>query len=254
MNGKSLGSLVAGLTVGSLLATMAQAQVVTIDPNNFGSGQVISAPGVTFETEAFVQDGTDSNGIPVYAPTFGSVYSYNASCTNGSFPCPVVGTNLFAPSPSGALPNTPNFGNGGFWGNSGPLLNCSQNCLLYGNFSGAIFLRVDFANPINFVDALGFSSGGDNTGITAFDSAGDIVGQAFNSVGTNPAWGYATVTTATSDISSVLIGGANSYRGINVIDYSALPAPEIDTATAASGLTLLLGGLLVLRGRRTARS
>jgi hypothetical protein len=253
MNGKILGFLVAGLMAGSLLAKTAPAQVVTIDPNNFGSGQVISAPGVTLETETLFQDGTDSNGIPVYAPTFGPVYSYGASCTNGAFPCPVIGTNLFAPSSSGALPNTPNFGNGGFWGNSGSVLSCSQNCVLYGDFSGATFLRVNFAQPTDFVDALGFSSGGDNTGIIAFDSAGDLLGTAFNNVGTDPGWGYATVTTTTADISTVLIGGADSYRAINVINYSPLQAPEIDTTTAASGLTLLLGGLLVLRGRRTAR-
>jgi hypothetical protein len=180
------------------------------------------------------------------------VYSYNVGTNCISVLCPVLGTSLFAPSPSGALPNTPNFGTGGFWGNGGPVLTCSQNCVLYQDYSDATFLRVNFAQPTDFVDALAFFNGGDPTGITAFDSAGNIVGQAFNSTGSSLGWGYATVTTATSDISTVLIGGANSYRGINVIDYSPLRAPELDTTTAASGLTLLLGSLLVLRGRRAA--
>jgi hypothetical protein len=238
------------LLIVALVSAPNFAATITIDPNNFYNGQVISAPGVTLETETIVPDGTASTG---YAPTFGPVYSYDASCTSGSFPCPVIGTKLFAPSPSGALAGTPNYGNGGFWGNSGSMLSCSQNCVFYGDSSGATFLRINFAQPTDFVDALGFSSGGDNTGIIAFDSAGDMLGSAFNSVGTNPGWGYATVTTTTSDISTVLIGGANSYRAINEIDYSAVPlrAPEIDTTSAASGLTLLFGGLMVLRGRRS---
>ncbi len=237
------------------------ANTITIDPNAFGSGQAITAPGVTLETETFVQSGTDSTGNPLYTPTFSSVYSYNmgAGCMNGAFPCAVVGTSLFAPSPTGALPNTPNFGAGGFWGTqyAGSLApDCSQNCVFGAGAGadGAILLRINFADPTNFVDALGFFNGGDPTEITAFDSAGNLVGTAFNGVGSGAGWGDATVTTATADISTVLIGGHDSFRGINVVDYSSVPAPEIDATSAASGLTLLLGGLVVLRGRRVQRA
>jgi hypothetical protein len=249
---------------GALLVMVALASApdfaaeITINPNNYGSGQAISAPGVTLETETFVQAGTDSTGSPLYVPTFSPVYSYNmgAGCMNGSYPCAVVGTSLFAPSPTGALPNTPNFGAGGFWGTqyAGSLApDCSQNCVFGASagVDGAILLRVDFAHPTDFVDALGFLNGGDPTEITAFDSAGNLVGEAFNdTTGIFTGWADATVTTATPDISTVLIGGYDSFRGVNVIDYAAIPAPEIDTTSAASGLTLLLGGLVVLRGRR----
>jgi hypothetical protein len=235
---------------------------ITIDPNHYGSGQAITAPGVTLETETFVQSGTDSTGNPLYAPVFSPVYSYNmgAGCMNGAYPCAAVGTSLFAPSPTGALPNTPNFGAGGFWGTqyAGSLApNCSQNCVFGASAGadGAILLRVDFAHPTDFVDALGFLNGGDPTEITAFDSAGNMVGEAFNdTTGIFTGWADATVTTATPDISTVLIGGYDSYRGVNVIDYASVPAPEIDTSSAASGLTLLLGGLVVLRGRRVRRA
>jgi hypothetical protein len=251
-----------------LMVALASAPVlaatITIDPNNFSSGQVINAPGVTLETETFVQSGTDSTGNPLYAPTFSAVYSYNmgAGCMNGAYPCAVVGTSLFAPSSSGALPNTPNYGAGGFWGTqyAGSLApDCSQNCVFGASAGadGAILLRLDFAHPTNFVDALGFLNGGDPTEITAFDSAGNMVGDAFNdTTGIFTGWADATVTTATPDISTVIIGGHDSFRGINVIDYSRVPtpAPEIDTASAASGLTLLVGGLVVLRGRRVRRA
>ena len=233
------------------------ASTVAIDPNNFTSGQAITATGVTLETETVVQAGMDSTGNLLYAPTFGAVYSYNmgAGCMDGAFPCAAVGTSLFAPSPTGALPNTPNFGAGGFWGtqySDTPAFECSLNCVLNADAAGSILLRIDFAHPTDFVDALGFFNGGDPTEITAFDSAGNMVDIAFNGVGSGGGWGHATVTTATPDISTVLIGGHDSFRGINVIDYSRVPtpAPEIDTASAASGLTLLLGGLVVLRGRR----
>ena len=128
--------------------------------------------------------------------------------------------------------------------------------MLNADAGGSVVLRLDFADPTNFVDALGFFNGGDPTEITAFDSAGNLVGQAFNGVGSGGGWGYATITTATPDISTVIIGGNDSYRGINVINYSTVPtaAPEIDLTSAASGLTLLLGGLLVLRGRRVQRA
>jgi hypothetical protein len=36
--------------------------------------------------------------------------------------------------------------------------------------------------------------------------------------------------------------------------WQAVPAPEIDPASAASGLTLLFGGLAVMRGRRKLES
>jgi hypothetical protein len=42
--------------------------------------------------------------------------------------------------------------------------------------------------------------------------------------------------------------------GFNSKSYTIATAPEIDPASAASGLTLLIGGLVVLRGRRPVKS
>jgi hypothetical protein len=254
MNGKILGFLVVGLTVGSLISKMAPAQdaIATIDPNNYANGQVITAPGVTMQTETFASAGT-VDGVALYSPVFSPVYSYTASCTNGAFPCPAVGTNLFAPSPDGASPSGGvNVPNGGFWG--GASGECVQDCIFNSSYANNVWLKVDFNTPTDLVNILAFSTGGDPTVITAFDAVGNAVGTALDDpFGTNPGWGYASLTTGTSDISSVLIGGANStYQGINEINFASVRAPEIDTTSAASGLTLLFGGLLILRGRRTA--
>jgi hypothetical protein len=44
---------------------------------------------------------------------------------------------------------------------------------------------------------------------------------------------------------------AVSHQGYdNVVGPSAIAAPEIDPSSAIAGLTLLLGGLAVVRGRR----
>lgn len=249
MNGKNLACLVASLAV---LADVAPGQVITIDPNSFSSGQVINVPGVTLETETFVQTGADS-----FVPTFfGPVYSVNIGAGCSGLGCPPNGTSVFAPSSTGGLPlpDNANWGPGGFWGdpfNGGEAVSCSQNCSVFGEAQGSIVLRLEFAQPVSFVDALALSNGGDPTQIAAFDSTGNLVGGADN--GCSPIcssggfWGDATITTATPDISTVLIAGRHSFRPISEISYAA---PEIDPASVASGLTLLLGGLFVLRGRR----
>ena len=42
---------------------------------------------------------------------------------------------------------------------------------------------------------------------------------------------------------------ADVNKDINIKQYNVSAAPEIDPATAMAGLTLLLGGLAVVRGR-----
>jgi len=53
---------------------------------------------------------------------------------------------------------------------------------------------------------------------------------------------------------AVVIGGGNGATELaDVVITSATKAPEIDSASAASGLVLLVGGLIVLRGRKRQR-
>ncbi len=52
----------------------------------------------------------------------------------------------------------------------------------------------------------------------------------------------------------VVIGGGNGATELAALVITgATKAPEIDAASAASGLALLVGGLVVLRGRRAPR-
>jgi hypothetical protein len=49
----------------------------------------------------------------------------------------------------------------------------------------------------------------------------------------------------------VVIGGGNGATELaDAVITSATKAPEIDLASAASALVLLVGGLVVLRGRK----
>jgi hypothetical protein len=96
--------------------------------------------------------------------------------------------------------------------------------------------------------------------------AGRLSGSnAFTGVGTSLDgdvydWTFTrTIASVTSSIvgdwsgtgTPVVIGGGNGATELaDVVITGATKAPEIDPASAASGLTLLLGGLLVLRGRK----
>jgi hypothetical protein len=136
-----------------------------------------------------------------------------------------------------------------------------QNCLFTEEEANTVYLQVSFAIPTDLVNVLAYSTGGDPTLITAFDSAGNVIGGAgIDPFGSNPGWGFGTISAGDGSmiegnpgISTLLIGGTTgTHQGINEIAYASIPlsAPEIDTTSAASGLTLLLGGLMVLRGRR----
>jgi hypothetical protein len=63
-----------------------------------------------------------------------------------------------------------------------------------------------------------------------------------------PGFGYAPVSPYTGKTITGCHGGAGGPG-----TWTVTKAPEIDPATAASGLTLLLGGMAVLRGRKRAR-
>jgi hypothetical protein len=228
------------------IAIPAFAGLVTVDPNNYYNGQVITTADVKLATETVRQVGTDPNGNPLFAPkTFGPVYSVDISgACAASVMCSPVGSKVFAPAPTGSLPNTPNFGAGGFWGGlaANPAFDCVRHCLLNSEATGSVLLRVDFSKPTDFVDALGFFNGGDPSIITALDAAGNLIGECdgsgnpcFSLVTPIPnhgfGWGTISISSTTDDIKTVLIGGDNSYRGIGEIQFDntkggSVPAPD----------------------------
>jgi len=76
-------------------------------------------------------------------------------------------------------------------------------------------------------------SGGDSNGLPTFSPSSNNIGYFYN----------------------VANGDVIGEFAYNIQSFSAAPttmaAPEIDPSSAASGLTLLLGGVMVLRGRRS---
>ena len=54
-------------------------------------------------------------------------------------------------------------------------------------------------------------------------------------------------------LSGVAAAGGDKPCGLQCPTPPSVKAPEINATSAAAALTLLLGGLVVLRGRRTGR-
>jgi hypothetical protein len=212
-----------------------------------------------------VQVGTDPTGNPIFAPRkFGPVYSVDISgACAANIECSPVGSKVFAPTSTGALPNTPNFGAGEFWGgfDGNPAFDCSKHCQLNVLATGSVLLRIDFSKPTDFVDALGFFNGGDPTIMTALDAAGNVIGECdgsgacFSQVTPGSpftGWGFNSVSSTTDDIKTVFIGGDNAFRGIGEIQFDntkggSVPAPD----EVWLGLTAVLI-VVLFRLRRTA--
>jgi hypothetical protein len=85
--------------------------------------------------------------------------------------------------------------------------------------------------------------------------AGIIPGSTVNTI---PNWGLVAEAPPGSVAASMLVydlSGAGAYANItNIKEILPASAPEINPSGLASGLTLLLGSLLVIRGRRTRPS
>jgi hypothetical protein len=104
---------------------------------------------------------------------------------------------------------------------------------------------------------------GDPTLFAGTLSGNTITGVATSLDGDVYDWTYTrTIAPVTSPIvgdwsgtgTVVVIGGGNGATELaDVVITSATKAPEIDSASAASDLALLVGGLIVLRGRKRQR-
>ena len=239
---------------------MAQAQsVITLDPSAFAAGTNVSNAfaGVTLSTMSFVSAGNDPNtGIPLWSPTYAPVYAEG---------------NLFAQN----VLTGPNSGmQTGLWGTVLQPVSgggdCFHACIGFSfpqdpHVSSVSDLLVSFNSPVSLASALQIGNFANGEFLDAFNSSDQLVAQCIPSFDTLAVGNYgcysvlntqylsnyqlATSVTA-PDISKIVLGGYNQGAEIGAIE--AVRAPEIDPASAASGLTLLLGGLMVLRGRRSA--
>jgi hypothetical protein len=104
-----------------------------------------------------------------------------------------------------------------------------------------------FISP-NFTSGLAITSDANNCGPSGNQSCAEV------SVITNhedSEYFYTVCSSSSASACTVAPDGITTSG--NVLVAKALSAPEIDPASAVSGLTLLLGGLVVLRGRRPAK-
>jgi hypothetical protein len=271
MNWKILRFLATGLMwlVVALIANGASqtvhAQVTTLDPNDFAPGTNVSGAfaGVTLESFSLNVIGSVPNGdnpLPLYAPSYAPVYAATP-------PEPLTVTSIFSPSTAGEV-----------WWQMGEMGGaCFTACTaltanLPPNFLGTDLL-ISFANPVSSVSVLDDGNSMNGLEMEAFNASNQEIGNCdINGIGPQPVGNYGcysvlalegigfqdheeTETTLSGAISKILIGGQNVGEYMSTIQYTSAPntfgAPEIDPTSAASGLTLLLGGLMVLRGRRT---
>jgi hypothetical protein len=243
--------LAAALLASSASLRTAHAQSVTsLDSDRFAPGTNVSNAfqGVTLEAMSLVPDlsappSPFTTWMPSYSPVYAAVGDFFSSVSTGS-------------SGWGAL--------------FGPLDgSCFQSCAgPQGNDFGTNLL-LNFSAPVDQINVSQIGNAFNGVALEAFNSFNQEVGYCVAAPGGDPGPGnygcysvlsnhagdsqwQVTTSLHAPDISKVVIGAFNNGGDqVDTIRYMA--APEIDPASLASGLTLLLGGLLVLRGRRPAR-
>ncbi len=120
---------------------------------------------------------------------------------------------------------------------------------LFGSLSSSGMVDLGVAGDPNLF--AGTLSGNTITGVaTSLD--GDVYDWTFTRTtapATSPIFGDWSGTGT-----PVVVGGGNGAKQLaDVVIESAAKAPEIDPASAAGGLAMLVGGLIVLRGRKQQR-
>lgn len=217
--------------------SVAHAGYISIDANNFAPETNISysTPGVTMSAMGYVYSYSESPSIAVYTPVLtGPVYSHALSvdlCSMEYNPpsgvsCPASGNQVLSPAAgSGITVDEAAWRLGG--GEPGPP--CLGPCI--NRMATDTLLRIDFATPTNYVDALGLQVGGDPPAMWAYDAAGNLVASCEGFV--DPcSEGYVTsasdwlklsVSTPSSDISTVLLSGENQHLLFERFGYAPEP-------------------------------
>jgi hypothetical protein len=266
MKRRFLTWLVAALIAsGTSLGTAHAQSVTTLDPGAVAPGTNVtgSFAGVTLLTFSLQDVGALPSGAPLYAPSYAPVYADSVGPGQQISVTSVFSTN---PSPTNSQP---------FYGlGTGVPGSCFTACSGYDLpflFGIGTPLLIEFASPVTSVSILEDENNYNGVYMEAFNTSNQIAGNCgTNAVGPLPVGNYGcysvvtdppnlvnqeveTSISSSGGISKILIGGYNNGVAISTIKYSAFPAPEIDPASAASGLTLLLGGLMILGGRRPVK-
>jgi hypothetical protein len=235
----------------AMIANGAQAQsVTTFNPSSFAPGTNVTNAyaGVTLSAMTLVPDGTDPvTGLPLWTPSYAPVYAEGSLFAQNILTGPNVGMQT------------------GLWGEifQPAMGDCFQVCSGGGIFLQGTDLLASFNSPVSFASALQIGNDANGDFMQAFNSSDQLVAFCIPpifaqqpvgnygcySVVNSDFFNYQEVTSVTAnDISKILMGGYNQGGEIGAIE--AVRAPEIDPTSAASGLTLLVGGLVVLRGRK----
>jgi hypothetical protein len=243
----------------------AHAQSVTLDPGASTPGTNVTAAytGVTLLSFSLEDVGALPSGAQLFVPSYGSIYADSVGPGQQLSVASVFSTS---PSPANSQPF---FGLGA--GIPGSCFTaCSGTDLPY-LFGIGTPLLIEFASPVTSVSIIEDENNYNGVYMEAFNASNQMAGNCgTNPEGPLPVGNYGcysaltdppdlvnqeveTSISSSGGISKILIGGYNNGVAISTIKYQAFPAPEIDPTSAASGLTLLLGGLMVLRGRRRAR-
>ena len=233
---------------GSWLRTADAQAVTTLAPGTFATGTDISNAfsGVTLQAMSLQNLANDPiTGNAIWTPSFAPVYAGDG----GLFSPSATGSSAFSWGPMLIPPTT----------------SCLQQCTGLDPIFGADLL-VSFNTPVSMASV--FQAGDFDNGVLmqAFNSSDQVIGYCLAAPGgPQPVGNYGcysvnssdgfenfnlttSVSTGTADISKILVGAYNN--GGDAISRIHLGAPEMDPTSAASGLTLLLGAVLVLRGRR----
>jgi hypothetical protein len=247
---------------GSSLRTVHAQSVTSLDSDLFAPGTDVSNAfsGVTLQAMSLVPD---PNIPPVPFTTWMPSYS----------PIYAAAGNFFSSSP------TENSGFGLFFEplDSSGTGDCFQQCTGgQGSFFGTNLL-VSISTSVNQVSVSQIGNSANGVAIEAFNSSDQEVGYCAATPGgipqapgtyacsgtTQPGPGSYTVISggnggsdwqvstsiSAPGISKVLIGAFNN-TGDQVNTIRFFGAPEIDPISSVSALTLLLGGLMILRGKR----
>jgi hypothetical protein len=249
--------VVALIANAALLRTVHAQSVIDLDPAAFAPGTNVSTAftEATLSAMSLVSDGTDpTTGLPLWTPTYAPVYANGNFFTDSATPVSVT-----APSES--------WENSGVWvANAGEPKSgdCFKVCA-GGNGFGNLLL-VSFASPVSFASALQTGNRANGDLIEAFNSSDQLVASCIAAGSTQPPvqpvgnYGcYSVVNNAffdyqeetsvsAMDVSKILMGGQSNGGAVG--DIFAVSTPEIDSTSASSGFAVLLGGLVVLRGRR----
>jgi hypothetical protein len=254
-NLRMLTGLAAALIASGAAPRIVDAQTVTsLDSDIFAQGTNVSNAfsGVSLAAMSLVPN---PNGPPnpfgSWTPSYSSVYA--------------GADNTFSASASTLSSNV------GGWGDFFGALDgsCFQSCSgPQGNNFGQNLL-LSFSAPVSQVDVSQIGNAFNGVAIEAFNSSNQEVSycaatpgnsqgpgnygcySVLSPLGNDNDWQVSTMVSGPS-ISKVIIGGYNN-GGDRVDTIRYIAAPEIDTASLASGLTLLLGGVLVVSGRRQVK-